>query len=72
MEIENREFTTRIPEFKLPVKTNKLESAFDDKTIKIWDIESGLCSRTIKGHTRVLAHCNFWETTSLRVDHGTI
>ena len=38
----------------------KLASGSADKTIKIWDMETGQCERTLRGHTssvRALASC---------------
>src|SRR3990172_2525057 len=32
--------------------TNRIVSGSDDKTLKVWNAESGVCERTLLGHTR--------------------
>ncbi|HEY4714773.1 MAG TPA: hypothetical protein VIH30_11115, partial [Aquirhabdus sp.] len=31
--------------------TNRIVSGSDDKTLKVWNAESGVCERTLQGHT---------------------
>jgi WD40 repeat protein len=35
----------------MAIKDNLIISGSDDKTIKIWDIDSGKCIKTLEGHT---------------------
>ena len=34
-------------------------SASDDKTLKLWDVATGECVRTLEGHTNYVLCCNF-------------
>jgi COMPASS component SWD3 len=36
-----------------------LASASDDTTLRLWDVRSGTCLRTLLGHTNYVFCCNF-------------
>ena len=40
-----------------PQKPNILASCSDDETIKIWDIKSGACQSTLRGHSHDNPEC---------------
>jgi len=42
-------------------------SASDDKTLKIWDLSSGKCLKTLKGHSNYVFCCNFNPQSNLVV-----
>jgi WD40 repeat protein len=41
---------------------NKVISASTDKTIKIWDIKTGLCEKTIEAHSEPIRAIQMIET----------
>lgn len=44
-----------------------LVSASDDKTLKIWELSSGKCLKTLKGHSNYVFCCNFNPQSNLIV-----
>ena len=42
-------------------------SASDDKTLKIWDVATGKCLKTLKGHSNYVFCCNFNPQSNLIV-----
>ena len=44
-----------------------LVSASDDKTLKIWEFQTGRCLKTLKGHTNYVFCCNFNPQSNLIV-----
>lgn len=42
-------------------------SASDDKTLKLWDLVSGKCLKTLKGHSNYVFCCNFNPQSNLIV-----
>jgi len=40
-------------EFLFVIGDNKIVSGSNDKTIKVWDIESGDCLKTLEGHKKM-------------------
>ena len=44
-----------------------LVSASDDKTLKIWELSSGKCLKTLKGHSNYAFCCNFNPQSNLVV-----
>ena len=44
-----------------------LVSASDDKTLKIWELSSGKCLKTLKGHSNYVFCCNFNPQSNLVV-----
>ncbi|ENN72814.1 hypothetical protein YQE_10618, partial [Dendroctonus ponderosae] len=44
-----------------------LVSASDDKTLKIWELASGKCLKTLKGHSNYVFSCNFNPQSNLIV-----
>ena len=36
-----------------------LASASDDKTLRLWDVRTGACLRTLVGHTNYVFCCTF-------------
>ena len=42
-------------------------SASDDKTLKIWELASGKCTKTLKGHSNYVFCCNFNPQSNLVV-----
>ena len=50
MTLEN---LAQIEEIK-KLDNNKIISCFTDKMIKIWDVESGKCLKTLKDHRRAV------------------
>lgn len=42
-------------------------SASDDKTLKIWELSSGKCLKTLKGHSNYVFCCNFNPQSNLIV-----
>ena len=48
-----------------PQKPNILASCSRDKTIKIWDIESGACQSTMAGHTALVTQVEFIDADTV-------
>ena len=44
-----------------------LVSASDDKSLKLWELASGKCLKTLKGHTNYVFCCNFNPQSNLIV-----
>lgn len=42
-------------------------SGSDDKTLKIWELSSGKCLKTLKGHSNYVFCCNFNPQSNLIV-----
>ena len=42
-------------------------SASDDKTLKVWELSSGKCLKTLKGHGNYVFCCNFNPQSNLIV-----
>ena len=47
-----------------------LVSASDDKTLKIWELSSGKCLKTLKGHSNYVFCCNFNPQSNLVVSYN--
>lgn len=49
-----------------------LVSASDDKSLKIWDFQTGKSLKTLKGHTNYVFCCNFNPQSNLIVSGSVI
>lgn len=59
--LQHNHFRTLFLQFEITV------SASDDKTLKIWELSSGKCLKTLKGHSNYVFCCNFNPQSNLIV-----
>ncbi|MCK4650541.1 WD40 repeat domain-containing protein, partial [Candidatus Babeliales bacterium] len=53
--------------FNPEIKSKMLASGSDDKTIKIWDIETGQCIKILMGHTEFIRAVKFHPNPKLKI-----